>query len=95
MSPSVAQGQTKNSKFGADNADGHSQQQQHGMDVSADNRSVHQYGHQMHHSHQPSMQGEQPQPVETNFDVDGNVETETKSISSVKSTGSGGQEALR
>lgn len=49
------------------------------------------YGHQMHLQQAASMPGEQPHVVETNFDVDGNVETETKSISSVKSSGSGGQ----
>lgn len=109
LSPSVAQGQTKNTKIGGgDNTDGvlhhHPQQQQqpqHGMDMSAsassmDNRSMltggsGQYGQQQMHQ---QMQGEQPHAVETNFDVDGNVETETKSISSVKSTGSG-QDVMR
>lgn len=109
LSPSVAQGQTKNTKIGGgDNTDGvlhhHPQQQQqpqHGMDMSAsassmENRSMltggsGQYGQQQMHQ---QMQGEQPHAVETNFDVDGNVETETKSISSVKSTGSG-QDVMR
>lgn len=106
LSPSVAQGQTKNTKIGGgDNTDGvlhhHPQQPQHGMDMSAsassmDNRSMltggsGQYGQQQMHQ---QMQGEQPHAVETNFDVDGNVETETKSISSVKSTGSG-QDVMR
>lgn len=103
----MAQGQTKNPKFGGngDNTDGgsavlhhhHQQQQQipqqqHGMDMSAsagsmDNRSM--LGG--HYGQQQQQEQHQPQAVETNFDVDGNVET--KSISSVKSTGSGGQEA--
>lgn len=100
----MAQGQTKNTKFGGgggDNTDGRSlhhqgqqqQQQQHGVDMSTmDNRSMlaGHYGQQ----HMQSEQQQQPHAVETNFDVDGNVET--KSISSVKSTGSGGgQEAMR
>lgn len=72
------------------------QQQQHGMDMSGsmDNRSMLATGHYG----QQQMQQLQipPHAVETSFDVDGNVvETETKSISSVKSTGSGGQEATR
>lgn len=100
----MAQGQTKNSKFGADNTDGsslhhHQQQQQqqqqlHGMDLSMDNRSMlaGHFGHQQPHMlNEQQQQQQQPQhAVETNFDVDGNVETETKSISSVKSAGSGG-----
>lgn len=119
LSPSVAQGQTKNMKFaGGDNTDGGSavvhphmqqqqQQQQHGMDMSGsmDNRSMLATGHygqqqMQQHQQQHDQQQQQlqipPHAVETSFDVDGNVvETETKSISSVKSTGSGGQEATR
>lgn len=106
MSPSVAQAQTKNNSGGGgggstkygDITDSisavlmHQQQQQQQpgqVDMSMDNRSMlaGHYGGQ-----QNEMSGH-PHAVETNFDVDGNVETETKSISSVKSTGSAGQEA--
>lgn len=103
--PSIAQGQTKKYVDSVDADSVHQQQQQRQQQQSTgseqmDDRSIlagHYPGEapsqQQQQQHNHTMR--QQQHHETNFDIDGNVETETKSISSLKSSGSVQDGAMR